>query len=119
MGLEPLLDFAVLETLADMIGAEQTEQLMAMLSLELSDKPRHIRELIDRNDQHEARRQAHRLKGASAGVGAVRVTGDAERLEIGSDVDLPALAARLQATAVDTIAAIAAWSIRQSASVPF
>ena len=102
-----LIDTDRIAELRQALGAQQLNELLAMLVAECTTRPPRIRALIAAGDLAEARREAHSLKGAATSVGAAALGRAAHLVEMAQDSH--AAQARLDALdrrANQTIAAL-------------
>lgn len=101
----PLIDAAQLEGYAELLAPEQVSALVQAFELELNTRPSLIGDLVVQGDLAAARIAAHRLKGASLTIGALRLAALADAIEHGEEDDLPVLAVALPVCADETRAA--------------
>lgn len=78
---EPLIDDRRLARVRQAIGDAQFDGILAMMRSELTTRPARIAQLIAHDRHAEAAAEAHAMRGAMAGVGAMRVAGLAQRIE--------------------------------------
>lgn len=64
------------------IGSDRVDQLLELMDRECVDRPVVIRELVRAGAIDQVRREAHGLKGAASGLGAVALARVAQRLEL-------------------------------------
>lgn len=74
-------DEALLAEVARTLGADRLSELLALLAVELENKPRLIVEAVADADLGRAAHEAHSLKGAAACLGARAVASAAQELE--------------------------------------
>ncbi|URW75082.1 PAS domain S-box protein [Sphingomonas donggukensis] len=84
-----ILDDTVLERLEANLGRANARQLLDMLCVEARDRPRRIIDLITLGDRATAQMEAHGLRGAAAGVGALGLAHAAESIERALDDGAP------------------------------
>ena len=103
----PLFDSRQLAELRAAVGQQRLDELLALLDIELAQRPKAIAEALRRRDVDEVRRIAHSLKGASGSAGAAAVAAIAQGFE-DDGVDHARLVERLATTAARTRKAIVA-----------
>ena len=91
----PLLDAAHINQLCAVLGSSRVENLLALLSRELADRPAMIRRAVLAGDLSRARHESHSFKGATTSVGAMALGQVAAAIERAPD--LKAMAAALPA----------------------
>ncbi len=108
----PILDHERLRGLTSSLGEANVQRLLDLFDIELQTRPAAIAGLLRAGDIVAARSQAHSLKGAALGVGAVRLAQDSAAIETAPDSgnDLDSLSRQLEATAADTLTALASQS---------
>ncbi|GAA4008981.1 hypothetical protein GCM10022280_02230 [Sphingomonas swuensis] len=80
-GAPPPLDGTTLDELRALLGPARLDGLLALLSAELEERPRAIRDALADRALDRAGAEAHSLKGAAANLGACVVAAAAEELE--------------------------------------
>ena len=77
-----VFDDAYVGELRAALGPDRVDQLLDLLDRECVDRPAAIRGLVEAGAIDRVRREAHGLKGAASGMGAVGLARVAERLEL-------------------------------------
>jgi PAS domain S-box-containing protein len=108
----PLLDHERLRGLTSSLGATNVRRLLDLFDIEVRTRPTAIAGLLRGGEIVAARSQAHSLKGAALGVGALRLAHDSASIETAPDRsnDIDALSRQLEATATETLIALAGQS---------
>ena len=106
----PLIDSINLLQWTEDLAADQVRAILQQVPLDSRRNAAEIVSSVKQNDRPAARRQAHRLKGMAANIGAQRLAEIARDIEYGADTDanLETLAAALSNVLEDTLVAIAA-----------
>ncbi len=98
----PLIDAGQLEGYAELLEPAQVKALVNAFALELETRPALIGDLVAQGDFVGARIAAHRLKGASLTIGALRIAALADMIEHAEPEALPSLAEALPTCASET-----------------
>ena len=80
----PVLNMSILEEDRQLLGDEQTGELVAIF---LREGPKIVQTILSANDREEQRKQAHALKGAAANAGLEQLRQAAMDIEMGGAVD--------------------------------
>ena len=103
----PVLDTAMLEELREIPGL--LEDVLAVFARASAENIGAIHSALSRNDHAEARRHAHALKGASAQVGAARLSAEAAMIETCVRAGNTPGENRLDELLVESLAALASY----------
>ena len=76
------LDGRTIEEMRTLLGAARLDELLSLLTGELEQRPRMVREALADRAFERAAAEAHSLKGAAANLGASQVAEAARLLEI-------------------------------------
>ena len=106
----PLIDAVNMLQWTEDLAADQVRAILRQVPLDSRRNAAEVLSAIRQGDLPAARRQAHRLKGMAANIGAQRLAEIARDIEYGAeaDADLDTLVAALSTVLEDTLVAIAA-----------
>jgi HPt (histidine-containing phosphotransfer) domain-containing protein len=102
----PLIDAAQLADLRAALGEDESDMLLGLMIRDIAFRVKLIVTAIAEDDGAKARTEAHCLRGAADGIGALRLAQSCSLVEFGHAHNLPGMSAMLTRCGTETIAAI-------------